>query len=58
MPECGESYLHSYPTAPSLSSLTTNFGPAPAQARDSLQHLGKCHVESFNFMLGAQLFRV
>lgn len=52
MPECGESYLHSYPTSPSLSSLTHSFGPAPAKARDSLQHLGKCHVESFNFMLG------
>ena len=41
MPECGESYLHSYPTSPSLSSLTHSFGPAPAKARDSLQHLGQ-----------------
>ena len=89
MPECGDSYIGSYPTAPSLKKLTSSFGTAPPQALDSLQHLGsfllplkrkikrifhrvtfhrpfshlsylcpgKCHVESFNFMLGDGLAR-
>ena len=45
------SYISDYPTQPSLKRLQHNFGSHPASTRESLQHLGKCHVESFNFML-------
>ena len=45
------SYITDYPTAPSLHRLTHEFGPSPPQQLPSLQHLGKCHVDSFNFML-------
>jgi hypothetical protein len=38
---CGDSFIHSYPTAPSLKRLTRDFGPAPAQSIDALQHLGE-----------------
>ena len=45
-------YTDDYPTRPSLSYLTSKFGPAPPSPHASLQSLGKPHVESFNFMLG------
>ena len=46
-----QSYIKDYTTKPSLKRLQHNFGLHPDKANESLQHLGKCHVESFNFML-------
>ena len=46
-----KSYITQYPTKPSLKSLQINFGLHPDKPLESLQHLGKCHVESLNFML-------
>jgi len=40
-----------YPTKPSLRYLNRDFGPSPEKPLASLQHLGRPHVESFNFML-------
>lgn len=47
--------LDDYPTSPSLSNLTNNWGPAPKINYPALDALGKPHVESFNFMLGEGL---
>eukprot|EP00092_Neocalanus_flemingeri_P024162 GFUD01026209.1.p1 GENE.GFUD01026209.1~~GFUD01026209.1.p1 ORF type:complete len:1157 (+),score=299.03 GFUD01026209.1:56-3526(+) len=44
-------FISEYPTKPSLHRLTHQFGPSPPKQFPSLAHLGKCHVESFNFML-------
>jgi len=41
-----------YPKKPSLQYINRNFGPSPGKPIDALQHLGRPHVESFNFMLG------
>ena len=48
-------YLDGYSTSPSLKYLTQGFGPSPPQQREVLQHLRKCHVQPFNFMLGEGL---
>ena len=45
------SYIQDYPRHPSLKRLQENFGQHPPAPFESLQHLGKCHTESFNFML-------
>ena len=45
------SYIKDYPRHPSLKRLQENFGQHPTSPFESLQHLGKCHTESFNFML-------
>ena len=44
-------YINDYPRQPSLKRLQQNFGAHPQTQFESLQHLGKCHTESFNFML-------
>ena len=44
-------YISDYPRHPSLKRLQQNFGAHPPTQFESLQHLGKCHTESFNFML-------
>ena len=44
-------YINNYPGQPSLKRLQQNFGAHPPTQFESLQHLGKCHTESFNFML-------
>ena len=51
MPECGDSYIHSYPTKPTLKTITKNFGPSPPQALDSLQHLGETLIFETDFLL-------
>ena len=57
MPECGDSYIHSYPTKPDLKTISKNFGPSPPQALDSLQHLGKksSFHKFFNFTVHQHL---
>jgi DNA-directed RNA polymerase I subunit RPA2 len=40
-----------YPKKPSLDYINKGFGPTPKEPRPALQHLGRPHVESFNFML-------
>ena len=45
------SYITDYPQQPSLKRLQHDFGTHPTKQFESLQHLGKCHTESFNFML-------
>ena len=45
------SYINDYPRQPSLKRIQDNFGTHPPKQFESLQHLGKCHTESFNFML-------
>ena len=45
------SYISDYTTKPSLRRLRGDFGQHPPNQFESLKHLGKCHVESFNFML-------
>ena len=44
-------YINNYPRHPSLKRLQQNFGAHPPTQFESLQHLGKCHTEAFNFML-------
>ena len=44
-------YINNYPGQPSLKRLQQNFGAHPPTQFESLQHLGKCHTEAFNFML-------
>jgi len=44
-----------YITKPSLNYINKNYGPVPEKPKESLQHLGRPHVESFNFMLGQGL---
>ena len=45
------SYIANYSTKPSLKRLRGEFGVHPPEQLESLRHLGKCHVDSFNFML-------
>ena len=45
------SYISDYTTKPSLRRLRGDFGQHPPDQFESLKHSGKCHVESFNFML-------
>lgn len=40
-----------YPKKPSLDFINKGYGTIPKQANPSLQHLGRMHVGSFNFML-------